>query len=361
MRFLLRKRPTLQHPKWVLLFSLLPTILYWDYYEYYFPKWFNIDCQNEEDCTRILLVADPQIIGLRNEMIHFITPISIWDSDRYLAKTYSIAKKHAKPDLVLFLGDLFDEGSVAYEVEYKTYVSRLTNIFNLDDDKLKHIFVPGDNDIGGEGREPVKDNKIKFFENAFGHTDISEIHNMTFYSVNYLKRTIPNVEVIEELSPDDAQLRIVVSHVPLLFKPSLFSDKVLNKLRPHLLFAGHEHSSMIVSNEPIVQVRHVLPVTASDRSVHEMYLKMDETYEVIAPACSYRMGTVKMGYGLAVIENNELRYTVLWSPSRFHQLAYYLIVLCANFWYIVYYKCRECWRTKSKNNNYTHINSNSKA
>lgn len=118
---------------------------------------------------------------------------------------------------------------------------------------------------------------------------------------------------------------------------------------------------MIVSNEPIVQVRHVLPVTASDRSVHEMYLKMDETYEVIAPACSYRMGTVKMGYGLAVIENNELRYTVLWSPSRFHQLAYYLIVLCANFWYIVYYKCRECWRTKSKNNNYTHINSNSKA
>lgn len=78
-----RKRPTLQHPKWVLLFSLLPTILYWDYYEYYFPKWFNIDCQNEEDCTRILLVADPQIIGLRNEMIHFITPISIWDSDRY--------------------------------------------------------------------------------------------------------------------------------------------------------------------------------------------------------------------------------------------------------------------------------------
>lgn len=91
---------------------------------------------------------------------------------------------------------------------------------------MQHIFVPGDNDIGGEGREPVKDNKIKFFENAFGHKDISEIHNMTFYSVNYLKRTIPNVEVIEELSPDDAQLRIVVSHVPLLFKPSLFSDKV---------------------------------------------------------------------------------------------------------------------------------------
>lgn len=54
-----------------------------------------------------------------------------------MAKTYSIAKKHAKPDLVLFLGDLFDEGSVAYEVEYKTYVSRITNIFNLDDDKLK--------------------------------------------------------------------------------------------------------------------------------------------------------------------------------------------------------------------------------
>lgn len=34
-----------------------------------------------------------------------------------------------KPDIVIFLGDLMDEGSTATESEYKEYVRRLFNIF----------------------------------------------------------------------------------------------------------------------------------------------------------------------------------------------------------------------------------------
>ena len=40
-------------------------------------------CQSEHICTRILFVADPQIIGNQNEVIHFLTPLSILDCDRY--------------------------------------------------------------------------------------------------------------------------------------------------------------------------------------------------------------------------------------------------------------------------------------
>jgi hypothetical protein len=36
--------------------------------------------------------------------------ITRWDSDRYLSKTFSWAKYAYNPDVVVFLGDLMDEG-----------------------------------------------------------------------------------------------------------------------------------------------------------------------------------------------------------------------------------------------------------
>lgn len=44
-------------------------------------------------------------------------------------KTYSQAFSYVQPHVVIFLGDLMDEGSVATEVEYKRYARRLFNIF----------------------------------------------------------------------------------------------------------------------------------------------------------------------------------------------------------------------------------------
>lgn len=44
-------------------------------------------------------------------------------------KTYSRAFSFVQPNVVIFLGDLMDEGSTASEAEYKRYVRRLFNIF----------------------------------------------------------------------------------------------------------------------------------------------------------------------------------------------------------------------------------------
>jgi metallophosphoesterase superfamily enzyme len=35
-----------------------------------------------------------------------------WDSDKYLKKSYSFAMSYVQPEVVVFLGDLFDEGSI---------------------------------------------------------------------------------------------------------------------------------------------------------------------------------------------------------------------------------------------------------
>lgn len=49
---------------------------------------------------------------------------------RYLSRTYKHAYSSVQPDVVIFLGDLLDEGSIASDVEYQGYVDRFNVIFN---------------------------------------------------------------------------------------------------------------------------------------------------------------------------------------------------------------------------------------
>lgn len=67
---------------WI-IFTLI-FIFYNEVFSYYLNtgNWYNLNCKNPKHCTKILLVADPQIIGNTKEVIHFLTPINIFDSDR---------------------------------------------------------------------------------------------------------------------------------------------------------------------------------------------------------------------------------------------------------------------------------------
>ena len=62
-----------------------------------------------------------------------------------------------------------DEGSECTDEEFKTYVSRFKSIYN---NKAINIYVPGDNDIGGEGSDPVTDDKVQRFDKYFPSKDI---------------------------------------------------------------------------------------------------------------------------------------------------------------------------------------------
>ncbi len=68
---------------------------------------------------------------------------------RYLAKTFSQAKSYVKPDWILFLGDIFDEGLSASDDEFQRYFQRFNLIFNYKNQE-RSLIIPGDNDVGGE-------------------------------------------------------------------------------------------------------------------------------------------------------------------------------------------------------------------
>ncbi|KAK2152758.1 hypothetical protein LSH36_320g06040 [Paralvinella palmiformis] len=110
-------------------------VLLWNEYlvfVFYSLRWSMLLPQTvaHQDPVMVLFVADPQIIGLRDEPRN-IGPISRWDSDRYLQKTFSFVYSHAKPDVVVFLGDLLDEGSQADPEDYDSYVKRFRHVFNI--------------------------------------------------------------------------------------------------------------------------------------------------------------------------------------------------------------------------------------
>ncbi|CAL8106924.1 unnamed protein product [Orchesella dallaii] len=321
--------------------------------------WPEID-KSKEKVLRILFVADPQIQG--EEMEHFLYGwITRWDADKYLKKNYQLAKLHVLPDVVVFLGDLFDEGSIASDPAYRRYFSRFRKVFNLPKrqdiatSSIKYVFVPGDNDVGGERSEPVNDVKVNWFTKLFG--DLKTVENvnapgidvqlvkMNLFMPEQYKDPLKGFEnVINGTKKPD--IRIIVSHVSLLSYMTNAVEKVMSGFHPNLIVSAHSHSSTYMrytsgTNNQSPHIIHdfLLPnrKTTDQRDHDDLFAKspftMDlksigsEFHEILVPTCSYRMGVSNMGYGaMELHQDGTMKYTVLWLPSRFKQLYLYAAV-----------------------------------
>lgn len=80
------------------------------------------------NCTRFLLVADPQILGETFDSNGY-NSFAIYDNDRTLKTSFELAMANSQPDVICFLGDLMDEGSVANTAQYERYLQRFKRIF----------------------------------------------------------------------------------------------------------------------------------------------------------------------------------------------------------------------------------------
>lgn len=176
-----------------------------------------------DKCLRILLVADPQIIGETLDK-SFYNDIAIHDSDKYLKKTFNQALNYVQPDVICFMGDLMDEGSIANDDQFKRYLNRFQQIYQTYD-TVQKIYIPGDNDIGGEGNDHVSAFKVNRFRAAYNETDIIPMKNyFRFININVLTRMYP--EAIKENSSTSDMMNIVLSHISILTYPGLTMQTV---------------------------------------------------------------------------------------------------------------------------------------
>jgi hypothetical protein len=235
---------------------------------------------------------------------------------------------HVRPDITIFLGDLIDEGSFANDFLYEKYYQRFLDIFPQPD-HVKFLFIPGDNDIGGEGTEMVKPTKVKRFNNYFEDNNSWKFdYKFNIYHINRITHELPLLkdEDVPHTEENSGYTRIFISHFSVILIPGAFSYKSIERFRPHVIFSGHYHRSSQITTE-LKRLRYstTLPL------IHTMSYDLraietnQEVLEIQVPSCSYRMGESHIGFGQAVFENGYLHYTPLFIPNRFTQFKLYVI------------------------------------
>ncbi|XP_070384418.1 uncharacterized protein [Dermacentor albipictus] len=274
--------------------------------------------------TRLLLVADPQLLGRVNTAPGLFGIIERWDADRYISKTFALANDYFKPHVVIFLGDLSDEGELATDDDFRSYVERFFDIFTHID-YSQAIFLPGDNDIGGE-RKSVGKAELERFNSYFRNDTFLTYRGIDFIKVNYLTTSYAYRSHLSQLG---SNVRFVLSHVPLSTSYGRYIKDVVKELRPDVMLAGHRHESVhLVAEQNTGSVEHLELRLGSDRRPVRMDLSAGRLHELRLPPCSYRMGTHWVGFGAAILDPDRvLTYGVLWSPDRLLYLAGYLVVL----------------------------------
>jgi len=317
---------------------LLGTVVYNEYLSYYLSQLSWATLPSDPDLTVILLVADPQIQGVQHEPGGLLGGIQRWDSDRFLHKSYKWATGAFSINTIVFLGDLIDEGSEADDDTFAQYVARFHSIYPAWDHQM--IYIPGDNDIGGEGVDPVTLRKIDRFEEHFGPSS-------SVYSASGWVDIVPVSRLSEHgnynLTQKPAQLSttkvvLAISHVPVLPLNGRFAEKVMNLVNPDMVISAHDHAGYLFTADRQSRKLYgdIQRFSKKDNTPLEIQTRVtadpemgigtltDMVWEVVVPTCSYRMGVSEMGLGLlAVNRQGEGVYANLWLPSRFSLLYTY--------------------------------------
>ncbi|KAK6748023.1 hypothetical protein RB195_000939 [Necator americanus] len=295
---------------------------------YYWRLYWNIRRSTSDESLGILIVADPQLVGFKNEN-HMLGPLTRWDSDKFLSKGFSHALAATQPDLVIFLGDLFDEGLEASETEIQWTVSRFFDVF---DSPFPKIFISGDNDVGGEA-EPVQSHLTTRFSHIFINS-FPNSHKL-FDRLSLTEVNLMNGEVTSILDSSLLpSLNLIFSHVPFAIPSYHDPNNFIKTLQPDLILSAHDHKAYV----------HRLPRTAgiaiNSTSITGSYKSAvfsvggdEPILELQTPTCSYRMGVYDVGYGFVQLEHSSdnekfiVSFSILWLSSRFYALILYAIVL----------------------------------
>lgn len=203
------------------------------------------------------------------------------------------------------------------------------DIFPLVED-VKMIYLPGDNDIGGEGTEMVKPSKVKRFYNYFENRSQWKLkNNLNIYHINRIIHEMPLLpeEDAPQIEENSGYTRVFISHFSVVLTPGAFSYKAIQRFKPHVIFTGHYHKSSQITSE-VNRLRFSSTTLFLSHTMTYDLRTIEANLEVLeiqVPSCSYRMGEQHIGFGQAIFENGYLHYTPLFIINRFTQFKMYLV------------------------------------
>lgn len=336
---------------------------------------------------RLLLVADPQLIG-ENDEPWWYGWLARWDCDRYLRNTFAFARMAAQPDAVLYLGDLFDEGLKATDAQFMRYFQRFNSVYPYKkmrrEDKIGAIFISGDNDVGGEYWGDRTDKLCDRFESYFGplvdsiessvvndnnnHKNeelklLSSLeapfvriikldldYSISFYNsvkrAHLVKKMQKKKKIAKLVDPDQPKFTIILNHMTMLHRNRQELSMLNADTGASLIIKGDSHHvSYSKFNYDLNRItehfaRKEIPgdflkfklepsgTIGDDENENVETLRQKIFHELSVPTCSYRMGVPNMGHSVMTITpQGEVYVSVLWSPDRFRSLFTYVAYL----------------------------------
>uniref|UniRef100_A0A915C7X5 Calcineurin-like phosphoesterase domain-containing protein n=1 Tax=Parascaris univalens TaxID=6257 RepID=A0A915C7X5_PARUN len=315
----------------ILLLSLQLITLIWN--EWLAWEWcerfWDIRYADHDQGVHFLIVADPQLIGYQEERLPFPTIIR-WDADRYLRIGFERALRASKANVVVFLGDLMNEGIQMSKAEFNLSLSRFESTFQIPA-SIQKIYVCGDNDVGGEQERVIPYLVGRFSRHFLGTFDAATLGLQAF---NFVHVNAFN-GAIEVLWNSSSSLTVVFSHLPIVKFRSLV-QQVRQKLNPILILSAHEHVASFYEEDRHESEGYKSISLLESGSIVRTVGDDFKLVEFQTATCSYRMGVPNMAYGMLSFFNSsstiqrsfEVRYTSLWLPRRFPQLeAYFVIVI----------------------------------
>ncbi|KAL7632932.1 UNVERIFIED_CONTAM: hypothetical protein RMT77_016759 [Armadillidium vulgare] len=301
-------------------------------------SWQSLAVKKDDDSLRILIVADPQILSVISEPTFPFNYVAVWDANRFVSRSFHLSLVHTNPDVIIFLGDLINDGSISTNEEFQNLVKTFKSLFPISS-SAKVFYIPGDNDIGGERQDRVTSEKVLRFNQAFNVTNRMHHKFLSLIHINVIpgaeKATATHIPETEKSPSSD--LNIIVSHLPLL--PGAV-EKTMHRIRdakPNLIISAHDHDSYKFLGKKSDPKAYQFWVLRDEEKIWDFDLNSEELIEISAPTCSYRMGQKKYGFGYGLLsKNGGFKYTVLWLPSRFSQLWCYFWGLCLAISFLIY-------------------------
>lgn len=218
-----------------------------------------VDAQPDENLTKLMLVADPQLIDNhtypgRHPILMAISQLFV---DRYLRQNYHALINELQPDFIIFLGDYLDNGRSATDAYFYTQLARFKSIFFRDDypvGKRMFVQVPGNHDFGWA--DGVKVASKQRFTKEFGPPNsVVTINGVDFIMVDAPSLGASHSSAIREealsfidsLSHTHPRPRVLLSHIPLYRDPNTKKCGPLREGSPFRLQAGYQYQTVLDS------------------------------------------------------------------------------------------------------------------
>lgn len=270
------------------------SIIWCELGHYYFVFFFNCSgwpglndatTHSDHNMTKMMIITDTHIMG----------PIKSMKLDKLrrewqMKQSFRISNNLYKPDVIIFMGDLLDEGSFSSEKDFNKACDEFDRIFYVDNNIQMKIIIPGNHDIGFHDHMKHFPFLIGRFIDRFNTTPLIELvqeprlmhlnlvvsNSMSFYndtcpfcdsSKQALNQLGSYMRSREAADPDNFASPIFLGHIPL-YRPNDLgcqysidlssrlaeknveghdvlhrnsSEAIAEILRPRLAISGHTH------------------------------------------------------------------------------------------------------------------------